>query len=203
MAGWYAWLMVSSSERRSDRSPAAPPATAAASVPRVRRAYFESRYGQLHVHHVMPSGGGFDEATTVLCIPGTPGSGRAYYGLLLALGRTRSMYAPDLPGSGESDPAPPGAGVAEQASALGDFVDSMRFRRLHLIAQSSGNAIALALIEARRSVITKLAVSPSATLALPAGLAALQIDLGLSGESGTRPVAEPALQRLSDFLGMN
>jgi pimeloyl-ACP methyl ester carboxylesterase len=195
--------MVSSSERRSDRSLAAPPATAAASAPRVRRAYFESRYGQLHVHHVMPSGGGFDEATTVLCIPGTPGSGRAYYGLLLALGRTRSMYAPDLPGSGESDPAPSGAGAAEQASALCDFVDSMRFRRLHLIAQNSGNAIALALIEARRSVITKLAVSPSATLALPAGLAALQIDLGLGVESGTRPVAEPALQRLSDFLGTN
>ena len=27
--------------------------------PRVRRAYFECRYGQLHVHNVMPSGGGF------------------------------------------------------------------------------------------------------------------------------------------------
>jgi pimeloyl-ACP methyl ester carboxylesterase len=203
MAGWYAWPMVSSSERRTDRSPAEPPATAAASALRVRRAYFESRYGQLHVHHVMPSGGGFDEATTVLCIPGAPGSGRAYYGLLLALGRDRSMYAPDLPGSGESDPAPPGAGAAEQASALGDFLDSMRFRRVHVIAQGSGNAIALALVDGRRSVITKLAVSPSASLALPAGLAALQIDLGLSGELGTRPLAGDALQRLSDFLGKN
>ena len=203
MAGWYACNMVSSSERRSDRRPAAPPGAAAAGAPRVRRAYFESRYGQLHVHHVMPSGGGFDEATTVLCIPGAPGSGRGYYGLLLALGRDRSMYAPDLPGSGESDPAPPGAGAAEQASALSHFLDSMRFRRVHVIAQGTGNAIALALIESRRSVIGKLVASPSARLALPPRLPALQLDLHLSGESGSGVVAEPALQRLIDFLSMN
>lgn len=195
--------MVPSSERRSDRRPATAPGAAAAGAVRVRRAYFESRFGQLHVHHVMPSGGGFDEATTVLCVPGAPGSGRAFYGLLLALGRNRSSYAPDLPGSGESDPAPPGAGATELASALMDFVDSMRFRRVHVIAQGSGVAIALALIEARRTVVTKVVLSAAANLAPPPGLPALQLDLGLSAESGTRALAEPLLQRVTDFLGMN
>jgi pimeloyl-ACP methyl ester carboxylesterase len=169
----------------------------------VRRAYFETRYGQLHVHHVMPSGGGFDEATTVLCIPGAPGSGRAFYGLLPALGHNRSCYAPDLPGAGESDPAPPGAGAPELAGALTDFLDSMRFRRIHLIAHGSGGALAMALIEARRPLVSKLVLSAAVGLGLPPGLPTLQLDLGLGGESGTRPVAEPELQRLIDFLGMN
>ncbi|MGA3158856.1 MAG: alpha/beta fold hydrolase [Steroidobacteraceae bacterium] len=195
--------MVPSSERSSDRRPDAHPGGVAAGAPRVRRAYFECRFGQLHVHHVMPAGGGFDEATTVLCIPGAPGSGRAFYGLLLALGRDRSIYAPDLPGSGESDAPPAGAGTAELASALTDFLDSMRFRRVNVIAHGSGGAVALALIEARRGVLGKLVLSASASLALPPAMPVLQLDLGLSGEPGGRGVAETTLQRVTDFLGMN
>jgi pimeloyl-ACP methyl ester carboxylesterase len=193
--------MVPSSQRRSDRGAPASPGAAAASTPRVRRAYFESRYGQLHVHHVMPSGGGFDEATTVLCIPGAPGSGRGFYSVLLALGRDRSVYAPDLPGCGESDPAPPGAGAVELANALVDFLDSMRFRRLHVIAQGTGGEVALALIEARRALVSKLVLSASGSVAPPAGLPVLQLDLGPSGESGTPTASATELQRLLDFLG--
>lgn len=195
--------MVPTSERRADRRPAAPPVPSEAGAPRVRRAYFESRYGQLHVHHVMPSGGGFDEATTVLCIPGAPGSGRTFYGLLPALGRDRSSYAPDLPGCGESDPAPPGAGAPEMAGALTDFLDSMRFRRIHVIAYGSGGAVALALIEARRAIVSKLVLSAVAGLGPPPGLPTLELELGLGGESGTHGVDAPELQRLIDFLGMN
>jgi pimeloyl-ACP methyl ester carboxylesterase len=151
----------------------------------------------------MPAGGGFDEATTVLCIPGAPGSGRSYYGLLAALGRDRSVYAPDLPGSGESDAPAPGASTTDLAGALTDFLDSMRFRRVNVIAHGSAGAIALALIEARRSVVAKLVLSATASLALPAALPVLQLDLGLGSEPGGRAVAESALQRLTDFLGMN
>ena len=195
--------MVHSSERKPDRKAAAPAVAAAAGPVRVRRAYFECRFGQLHVHHVMPAGGGFDEATTVLCIPGAPGSGRSYYGLLTALGRDRSVYAPDLPGSGESDPPAPGANAIDLAGALTDFLDSMRFRRVNVIAHGSAGAVALALIEARRSVIAKLVLSATASLALPPALPVLQLDLGLGSEPGGRPVADSALQRLTDFLGMN
>src|SRR5580700_4676858 len=93
--------------------------------PRVRRAYFDCRYGQLHVRCAIPAGGGFDEATTLLCIPGTPGLGRFFQPLLLPLGRDRSVYAPDLPGCGESDGAPGSYAPVELAEALGDFLDSM------------------------------------------------------------------------------
>ena len=44
--------------------------------PRLRRAYFECRYGQLHVHNAIPVGGGFDELTTLVCLHGTGSSGR-------------------------------------------------------------------------------------------------------------------------------
>jgi pimeloyl-ACP methyl ester carboxylesterase len=187
----------------SDRKAAAHAGTGAVGTPRVRRAYFECRYGQLHVHHVMPAGGGFDEATTVVCIPGAPGSGRAFYGVLCALGRDRSIYAPDLPGAAESDPAPAAAGPGELAGALADFLDSMRFRRVNVIAYGSGGAVALALIEARRNLIGKLVLSATSNLAVPVGLPVLQLELGVSADSGARQPADPVLRRLTEFLGLN
>src|SRR4051794_21687809 len=42
--------------------------------PRLRRAYFECRYGQLHVHNAIPAGGGFDEKTTLVCLHASSGT---------------------------------------------------------------------------------------------------------------------------------
>src|SRR5215469_16355506 len=76
----------------------------AASVePRVRRGYFECRCGQLHVHNAIPPGGGFEEGTPLLCLHQASGSGRVFQKLLVLAGRDRSVYAPDMPGCGESD----------------------------------------------------------------------------------------------------
>ena len=51
-------------------------------------------------------------------------------------GRDRSVYAPDLPGLGESDPpaARPDAWPT-MPRALGDFIDTMRLRQLDLLGQ--------------------------------------------------------------------
>src|ERR1041384_7014879 len=69
--------------------------------PRVRRGYFECRYGQLHVHNAIPPGGGFEEGTSLLCIHAAGMSGRLFQKFLPLAGRDRSVYAPDLRGSGE------------------------------------------------------------------------------------------------------
>ena len=114
----------------------------AVSRPRVRRGYFECRYGQLHVHNAIPSGGGFEEATPLLCLHPSPLSGRTFERFLAVAGVNRSVFAPDLPGFGDSDPPPPRAGVVEHAAAIGDFLDSMRLRQIDLLGQRFGALVA-------------------------------------------------------------
>src|SRR6476620_7248919 len=97
------------------------------SEPRVRRGYFESRYGQLHVHNAIPPGGGFEEGTALLCVHSVGHTGRTFQKLMPLLGRDRSVYAPDIPGSGESDGPTTRLSPGDAAVALGDFLDTMRF----------------------------------------------------------------------------
>ena len=179
----------------------------APSEPRVRRAYFDCRYGQLHVHYAIPAGGGFDEATALLCIAGAPGSGRFFRPLLAPLGRDRCVYAPDLPGCGESDPGPSHAGSADIAVALGDLLDSMRLRQFDLLAHESGVAIALALVQQRPNQIGRVVLSPD-TEAVRSDARLLRqptllIDLRAAEASGHDPaeLERPAMQ-LRNFLGL-
>jgi pimeloyl-ACP methyl ester carboxylesterase len=112
-------------------------------APRVRRGYFDCRFGQLHVHNAMPPGGGFDEGTALLCLHDAASSGRAFRSFLEIMGRDRSVYAPDLPGHGESDPPTSAAATVEDhALAITDFMRSMRFRQIDLLGHRTGAAVA-------------------------------------------------------------
>lgn len=171
--------------------------------PRVRRAYFDCRYGQLHVHYAIPGGGGFDEATPLLCLPGAPGSGRFFVPLLGPLGRDRSAYAPDLPGCGESDPPSSAVGSVDIGHALFDFLDSLHLRRVDLLAHDGGVAIALTLLELRPASIGRVVLSPG-TEAVRSEARALRhpslvIDLAPTSLDGT---VERQAAQLRDFLGL-
>jgi pimeloyl-ACP methyl ester carboxylesterase len=124
--------------------------------PRLRRAYFESRYGQLHVHNAIPAGGGFDEQTTLLCLHASSTTGRSFLEVSRILGNTRSVYSPDTPGCGESDAPPKALNIAGYAEAIGDFIDSMRFRSIDLLGSHSGAAVAAELAIARPKVVRRL-----------------------------------------------
>lgn len=124
--------------------------------PSIRRAYFECRFGQLHVHNAMPAGGGFDEATPLLCMHRNGVTGRMFAGLMRTMGRDRSVYAPDLPSSGESD-GPPGAGAADLAAALGDFLQDLRLRRVDVLAVGAGAFVATELALARVDQVRRVA----------------------------------------------
>jgi pimeloyl-ACP methyl ester carboxylesterase len=137
----------------SRATPRQPPA---ASEPRVRRGYFECRYGQLHVHNAIPPGGGFEEATPLICLPGAPGSGRAFGPLLGLIGRDRSAYAPDLPGCGESDAPPHAVPAADYAAAIGDFLDNMRLRVVDVFGQGAGAVLAAELAAARGEKVRRV-----------------------------------------------
>jgi pimeloyl-ACP methyl ester carboxylesterase len=123
---------------------------------RARRGYFECRYGQLHVHHAMPRGGGFEEGTPLLCLHDLPGSGRVFTRLLPVAGETRSVYAPDLPGFGESDGPIARPTMADYAAALGDFLDNMRLRTLAVLGLRGGAVAATELALARPTQVSRV-----------------------------------------------
>jgi pimeloyl-ACP methyl ester carboxylesterase len=125
-------------------------------APRLRRAYYECRYGQLHLHNAIPAGGGFDELTALLCIPGTGMTGRAFQSVLAELGHDRSVYAPDMPGTGESDTAGATAPVEAALAALQDFLDTMRIREVDLLALADGGVIARQLAQLRPKQVRRV-----------------------------------------------
>lgn len=137
------------------------PRPRAAHPTRVRRGYFECRYGQLHLHHAIPSGGGFEEGTTLLALHSAISTGGMFAGLLAGLGADRSAFAPDLPGFGQSD-APAGPlSVADHAAAIGDFLESMRLRQVDVLGCGLGALVAVDLALARPGVRRVVVMPPS------------------------------------------
>jgi pimeloyl-ACP methyl ester carboxylesterase len=108
------------------------------------------------MHHAIPSGGGFDEATTLLCFHQSPMSGRVFRRFLPIAGIDRCVYAPDTPGYGESDAPPSAPSIADYAGAMLDFLDSMRFRQVDLLGYHTGSAIAAELAIARPALVRRL-----------------------------------------------
>jgi pimeloyl-ACP methyl ester carboxylesterase len=153
--------------RRETPTPRAAPSEA-----RVRRGYFECRYGQLHVHNSMPPGGGFEEGRALLCLHDWPGSGRAFARFLSLIGQDRSAYAPDLPGFGESDAPPAAAAIADYAAALGDFLDNMRLRQLDVLAHRAAVPVAGELALSRATQVNRLILLSVPLLTEPERLAA-------------------------------
>ncbi len=104
----------------------------------------------------MPPGGGFEEGTPLLCLHDLPGSGRVFSRLLLLTGDDRSVYAPDLPGFGESDGPSARPTMSDYAAALGDFIDSMRLRNVAVLGLRSGAVPAIELALARPAQVSRV-----------------------------------------------
>jgi pimeloyl-ACP methyl ester carboxylesterase len=125
---------------------------------RTRRAYFDCRFGQLHVRTAFPATGGFDEQVTLFCLHADQSSSRAFARFLPEIADVRSVYAPDLPGLGESDPSPT-LSVGEAAGAISDLADDLRLRQIDLLGINSGARAALDLAAARPDLVRRLVLA--------------------------------------------
>ena len=102
-----------------------------------------------------PTTGGFDEQVTLFCLHSEQNSSRAFARFLPEIADVRSVYAPDLPGLGESDPSA-NASVAEAAGAISDLADDLRLRQIDVLGMHSGARVAMALAAARPELVRRL-----------------------------------------------
>jgi pimeloyl-ACP methyl ester carboxylesterase len=122
---------------------------------RTRRAYFDCKFGQLHVRTAFPATGGFDEGVTLICIHHNEDTSRTFTRFLPEIADDRSVYAPDLPGCGESDPAP-GLNYAESATAIVDLAKDLRLRQIDLLGMRFGAGVALELAASHPELVRRL-----------------------------------------------
>lgn len=148
--------------------------TTPAQAVRTRRAYFDCRFGQLHVRTAFPTTGGFDEQVTLFCLHADQSSSRAFTRFLPEIADVRSAYAPDLPGFGESDPSPTSS-ANEAAAAISDLADDLRLRQIDLLGVHSGARAALDLAAVRPALVRRLVLA------------------GVAGAGGNAAIAQPAL----------
>jgi len=125
---------------------------------RTRRAYFDCQFGQLHVRTAFPTTGGFDEQVTLICLHPIDASSRTFGGILPELAGVRSVYAPDLPGYGESDSSP-GRSIADAAIAISDLANDLRLRQIDLLGIRYGAEVALELAAARPELVRRLVLA--------------------------------------------
>lgn len=122
----------------------------------LRKMYIDCRFGQLHLHTAFPSSGGFDELTPLICIAPAQHTGRTFLPLLRDLGRDRSIYAADQPGSGESDGPDRAPTVADGAAALVDLIDSLRLKQVDVLGHQAGSLAAMELALAKPDQVRKV-----------------------------------------------
>jgi pimeloyl-ACP methyl ester carboxylesterase len=153
---------------------------------RTRRAYFDCRFGQLHVRTAFPTTGGFDEGVTLFCLHPGGLSSRTFQRFLPEIADDRSVYAPDLPGCGESDPAP-SMNLKDGAGAVADLAKDLRLRQIDLLGFGFGAGVALELAVARPELVRRLVLVAAPPIdALPVikqESLVLRIKLGVGDDS--------------------
>ena len=143
----------------------------AEAVARLRRMYIDCRYGQLHLTTAYPASGGFDEALPIVFLHADEGSGGDFSHCAELLGTDRSIYAPDLPGSGGSDAPKARLPVAGLALAVVDMIEQLRLKRVDLVGCGRGALVAFELATTRANQVRRIIVAgpqqPAATPAHP------------------------------------
>jgi pimeloyl-ACP methyl ester carboxylesterase len=169
--------------------------TATASL---RRMYVDCRYGQMHLTTAFPPSGGFDEFTSLLFLHDDNGTGADFNACAALLGTDRSVYAPDLPGSGASDGPSGRISVANLAGAIADLIDQLRLRQVDLIGFGRGASVAFELATLRPREIRRLVFAGNQQPAVTPAQPMLQV-----ADDATAPFVKPVtplVARIREFL---
>ena len=168
---------------------------------RTRRAYFDCRFGQLHVRTAFPTTGGFDEQVTLFCLHPLDASSRSFSRFLPELADVRSIYAPDLPGCGESDSSP-ARGVADAAAAICDLAQDLRLRQIDLLGLQYGAEVAMELAAARPELVRRLVLAevPSAERLKGVKQPYLVVNVAAYGADPFNAGSQPLAKQIGAFL---
>jgi len=168
---------------------------------RTRRAYFDCKFGQLHVRTAFPTTGGFDEQVTLVCLHPSDASSRTFSLFLPKLADVRSVYAPDLPGYGESDSSPTRS-IAEAAIAVSDLANDLRLRQIDVLGVQYGAGIALELAAARPELVRRLVLAgvPTGEQLPVVAQKRLLIDVAPYGDRPFDTAAETLAKQINLFL---
>jgi pimeloyl-ACP methyl ester carboxylesterase len=155
----------------------------------------------LHVRTAFPATGGFDEQVTLFCLHPIDSSGRTFNRFLSELAEVRSVYAPDLPGYGESD-ASPTRGIADAASAISDLANDLRLRQIDLLGVEYGAEVALELAAARPELVRRLVLAgvPTAERLSVIKQQRLLINVADCGDDPFDTTAPALAKQISAFL---
>lgn len=171
---------------------------AGADAAQLRRMYIDCRYGQMHLISAYPSSGGFNEASPLLLLHTENGSGADFNRYVALLGMDRSVYAPDLPGSGASDAPQGSATINGLAAAVGDLIDQLRLREVDLFACGRSVQIAFELAATRPQDVRRLIVASQQQAAVATAKPLLQLG-GDPDQILQQPAAE-IVAAIRDFL---
>jgi pimeloyl-ACP methyl ester carboxylesterase len=94
----------------------------------------------------------------LFCLHSADAASRTFSGILPELADVRSVYAPDLPGFGESDPSPTRS-IAEAAGAISDLANDLRLRQIDLMGIQFGADVALELAATRPELVRRLVLA--------------------------------------------
>jgi pimeloyl-ACP methyl ester carboxylesterase len=179
----------------------APKVSAPTITVRTRRAYFDCQFGQLHVRTAFPTTGGFDEQVTLFCLHQAEASSRAFSRLLPELADVRSVYAPDLPGYGESDPSPTRS-MVQAAAAISDLANELRLRQIDLLGVQYGAGVAMELAAARPELVRRLVLAgaPTADALSKVKQQRLIVDVTDCAEDEFNAAAQATAKKISTFL---
>lgn len=130
---------------------------------RVHRAYAWGRDGQIHYRRSGPAGA----RSPLLLIHGAQKASEAFEPFMSDMGRERSVIAPDLPGTGMSDPLKGRADAPALADAMLEIVAELGLGMVDVLAVADGGEVAVEMARQQPDVVRKLVLVSAPA---PAGL---------------------------------